>query len=436
MLIPLLVLLAAAPPAKPVKGAPVTVSSAPASMRLEDALAAIDPQRMKTTVEKLVSFGTRHLLSDTVSATRGIGAARRWVFDELSRYASESGGRMTVELQSSMQQSKRTSDTPVEVTNVVATIRGTSDPHRVYIATGHLDSRNTDIMDSTSDAPGADDDASGVAVIMEVARVLSKVPARATIILAAVAGEEQGLLGSKGLAEAAVAKQWNVEGMITNDIVGGIEGGSGRIDTHTIRVFSANTKGVGESTSRHLARFVKEQAASILPGIQTRLVYRLDRFGRGGDHISFFEKGFPAIRFCEANENYRRQHQNVRMEGAVQYGDLPQYVSGDYMKLVASLNAVTLARAAAAPAAPKGVTVEGAVSDDTTLSWTPGTDADLAGYEIVIRETTADEWQRVVPVGSVWRFTFRNLPLDNLFFGVRSVDGDGNRSPVRTPDEK
>ncbi len=396
----------------------------------------LDGARMKQTVEKLVSFGTRHTLSDTTSATRGIGAARKWIFDEMSRAAATSNGRMTVSYQSSMQQGPRTKNLPVEMVNVVATIRGTTDPDRIYIATGHYDSINSDVMNATLDAPGADDDASGVAVIMELARVLSQHPLDATVMLVAVQGEEQGLLGSRGLAEEAVAKKWNVEGMITNDIVGGTVGGAGDIDNHTIRIFSANPKGAGEGSARHWARFVRDGVRLHLPNVNARLIYRLDRFGRGGDHSPFFERGFPGIRFTQANEDYKREHQTVRVENGVQYGDLPEFVSGDYMRLVASVNAVALVTGACAPAAPKNVKAGGAVTNDTTLTWDLGTDADLAGYEIVVRETTADDWEKVIPVGKVARYTFKNFTIDNVFMGVRAVDKEGNRSPVRTPEEK
>jgi hypothetical protein len=406
-----------------------------AAMRLDEVLARIDGAKMKQTVEKLASFGTRHSLSDTKSDTRGIGAARRWIFDELSRYAAASNGRMTIAYQSSMQSGPRTKDQPAEMINVVATIKGTTDPNRVYIATGHYDSMNSDVMDSAGDAPGANDDASGTSEIMEVARVLSQYPTDATIVLAAVMGEEQGLFGSTGLADHALAEKWNVEGDITNDIAGSVEGSSGAIDNRTLRIFSANTLPIGDSTSRHWARFVRDGARRWLPQVNVRLVYRLDRYRRGGDHAPFFDRGFPAIRFTEANENYRHQHQNVRVENGVQYGDLPQFVSADYLKLVASTNTVALATAACAPSAPKNVKVAGAVSDDTTLAWDVGTDADLAGYEIVIRETTGDEWERVISVGKVGTFTAKDVRIDNYFFGVRAVDTDGNRSPVRTPDE-
>jgi hypothetical protein len=403
---------------------------------VNDVVAQLDAARMKQTVDKLVSFGTRHTLSDTTSETRGIGVARRWIFDELSRVAAASSGRMTVAYQSSMQQGPRTKNVPVEMINVVATIRGTTDPDRIYIATGHYDSINSDVMNATLDAPGADDDASGVAVIIELARTLSQHPLEATVMLVAVQGEEQGLLGSRGLAEEAVAKKWNVEGMITNDIVGGTVGGEGDVDNRTIRIFSANPKGAGEGSARHWARFVRDGVRLYLPNVKPRLIYRLDRFGRGGGHVPFFEKGFPAIRFSEANEDYKHEHQTVRVENGAQYGDLPQFVSGDYMRLVASVNAVTLITGSCAPAAPKNVKAGGAVTNDTTLSWDMGAEPDLAGYEIVIRETTADDWERVIPVGKVAKYTFKDFTIDNVFMGVRAVDKDGNRSPVRTPEER
>ncbi len=396
----------------------------------------LDGARMKQTVEKLVSFGTRHTLSDTTSPTRGIGAARKWIFDEMTRIAATSSGRMTVAYQSSMQKNVRTKNEPVEMINVVATIRGTVDPDRIYIASGHYDSINSDVMNATLDAPGADDDASGVAVIMELARVLSQHPLEATVMLVAVQGEEQGLLGSRGLAEEAVAKKWNVEGMITNDIVGGAAGGEGDIDNHTVRIFSANPKGAGDGSARHWARFVRDGARVWLPHVNARLIYRLDRFGRGGDHTPFFQKGFPAIRFSEANEDYKHEHQTVRVENGVQYGDLPQFVSPDYMRVVASVNAVALVTAACAPSAPRNVKASGAVTNDTTLSWEMGTDADLAGYEVVVRETTSDDWEKVIPVGKVARYTLKDFTIDNVFMGVRAIDRDGNRSPVRTPEER
>lgn len=405
-----------------------------AAETLDEIVARIDAARLKGDVEKLASFGTRHSLSDTTSATRGIGAARKWIFDEMSKAAAASNGRMTVSYQSSMQQSKRTNDKPAEMINVVAVIKGTSDPDRVYVATGHYDSMNSNMMDAAGDAPGADDDASGTAVVIELAHVLAKVPTNATIVLAAVMGEEQGLLGSKGLVDYAVEQKWQIEGDITNDIVGGVEGSNGVTDNHTIRIFSANVAPTGESSSRHFARFVRDEVRRWLPDVKPRLVYRLDRYARAGDHKPFFDKGFPAIRFCEPNEDYHHEHQSVRVENGIQYGDLPQFVSGDYLKLVASVNAVALVSAATAPAAPKNVkAVIKAGLNDTILKWDAAPDSDH--YEIVTRETTSDEWERVLPTGKVATYTIKNVTIDNLWVGVRAVGKDGNRSPVRTPEE-
>jgi len=306
-------------------------TSAHAQCDLDKILPQLDGNRMKATVDKLVSFGTRHSLSPKIVE------ARTWIFDELSKIPG-----VTVRYQSSTHSGPRTNNQPVEFVNVVATIKGTSDPDRIYIASGHYDSVNGDQKDTTGPAPGADDDASGTAVIMELARVLAQHPAKATIVLAAVSGEEQGLYGSQGLADEAAAQKWNIEGDITNDIVGGISGLNGAIDNRTVRIFSANETPNAESSSRHWARFIRDGVRQWLPNARPFLVYRLDRYARGGDHRPFFEKGFPAVRFTEGNEDYRHQHQKVRVENGVHYGDLPEFVSGDYMRIVASVNAIAL----------------------------------------------------------------------------------------------
>lgn len=402
--------------------------AAHAQCDLDKILPQIDGNRMKATVDKLVSFGTRHSLSPKIAD------ARTWIFDEMSKIAAASNGRMTVRYQTSTHSGPRTNNQPVEFVNVVATIRGTSDPDRIYLASGHYDSVNGDQKDITGPAPGADDDASGTAVILELARVLSQHPARATIMLAAVSGEEQGLYGSQGLADEAAAAKWAIEGDITNDIVGGISGSNGAIDNRTVRIFSANETPNAESSSRHWARFIRDGVRQWLPNAHPKLVYRLDRYARGGDHRPFFEKGYPAVRFTEPNEDYRHQHQNVRMENGVQYGDLPQYVSGDYMRVVAEVNAIALVTGACAPAAPKNVKVlVKAGQKDTTLSWDAADDADH--YELVIRDTTSDEWEKTIPAGKVATYTIPDVTIDNAIIGVRAVDAAGHRSPVRTPPE-
>jgi hypothetical protein len=403
-------------------------TAAHAQCDLDKILPQLDGNRMKATVDKLAAFGTRHSLSPKIVE------ARTWIFDELSKIAAASGGRMTVRYQSSTHSGPRTNDQPVEFVNVVATIKGTSDPDRIYVDTGHYDSVNGDQKDTTGAAPGADDDASGTAVIMELARVLSQHPGKATIVLAAVSGEEQGLYGSQGLADEAAAQKWNIEGDITNDIVGGISGLNGAIDNRTVRIFSANQTPNAESSSRHWARFIRDGVREWLPNVRPFLVYRLDRYARGGDHRPFFEKGFPAVRFTEGNEDYRHEHQNVRVENGVHYGDLPEFVSGDYMRVVAGVNAVALVTAACAPAAPQNVKVLiKAGQKDTTMSWDAASDADH--YEIVIRDTTADEWEKVLPIGKVATFTIPDVTIDNANIGVRAVGADGRRSPVRTPPE-
>jgi Zn-dependent M28 family amino/carboxypeptidase len=398
-------------------------TAAHAQCDLDKILPQLDGNRMKATVDKLVSFGTRHSLSPKIVD------ARTWIFDELSKIPG-----VSVRYQSSTHSGPRTNNQPVEFVNVVATIKGTSDPDRIYIATGHYDSVNGDQKDTTGPAPGADDDASGTAVIMELARVLGQHPAKATIVLAAVSGEEQGLYGSQGLADEAAAQKWNVEGDITNDIVGGISGLNGAIDNRTVRIFSANETPNAESSSRHWARFIRDGVRQWLPNVRPFLVYRLDRYARGGDHRPFFEKGFPAVRFTEGNEDYRHQHQNVRVENGVHYGDLPEFVSGDYMRVVAGVNAVALVTGACAPAAPRNVKVLiKAGQKDTTMSWDAADDADH--YEIVVRDTTADEWEKVLPIGKVATYTIPDVTIDNAIIGVRAVGADGRRSPVRTPPE-
>src|SRR5437764_4697146 len=402
--------------------------SAHAQCDLDKILPQLDGNRMKATVDKLAAFGTRHSLSPKIAE------ARAWILDELTKIAAASNGRMTVRYQSSTHSGARTNNQPVEFVNVVATIKGTSDPDRIFLASGHYDSVNSDQKDITGPAPGADDDASGTAVILELARILSQHPAKATIVLAAVSGEEQGLYGSQGLADEAAAQKWNIEGDITNDIVGGIAGLNGAIDNRTVRIFSANQTPNAESSARHWARFIRDGVRQWLPNARPMLVYRLDRYARGGDHRPFFEKGFPAVRFTEANEDYRHQHQNVRVENGVHYGDLPEFVSGDYMRVVAGVNAIALVTGACAPAAPKNVKVLiKAGQKDTTMSWDAADDVDH--YEIVVRDTTADEWEKVLPIGKVATYTIPDVTIDNAIIGVRAVDAAGHRSPVRTPPE-
>jgi hypothetical protein len=412
---------------------------------------AIDVRRIEQSINKLVSFGTRNTLSEQNDPNRGIGAARDWLFSEFSKAAKQSGGRMTVEKQSFEQPKADRIPTPTMITNVVATLRGTQpqSQDRIYVVSGHYDSMCGSSTDATCDAPGANDDASGTAAVLEMARVMARYEFDATIVFMAVAGEEQGLYGSTYFAEHAKQNSMNVEGMFTNDIVGNSLGGNGVRDTRTVRVFSegvpsnesveqANTRrGVGgenDSPSRQLARFIAETASSYVPGMKVMMVYRRDRYLRGGDHRPFLERGFAAVRFTEPNEDYRHQHQNVRIENGVQYGDLPQFVDFNYIANVSRVNAAALAMLAFAPARPKNVGIVTArLTNDTDLKWDANREPDLAGYEIVWRDTISPIWTNSRMVGNVSSYTMKGMSKDNFFFGVRAVDKSGNRSQVSFP---
>jgi hypothetical protein len=421
----------------------------PPDAELRQILAAIDPRRIEQNVRKLVSFGTRHTLSDQDDPERGIGAARDWIFETMSRYAERSGGRMTVEKQSYVQQPDG-NRVPVatRITNVLATLRGSTYPNRVYVISGHYDSRVTDVMDAESFAPGADDDASGVAVSMECARVLATHRPEATIVLAAVAGEEQGLYGSAHMAEQFQQAGADVQGMFTNDIVGSSIADDGTRDPRSIRLFAEGVPtdetpeeasiresvgGENDSPARQLARFVTEVADNRETGMRVRVVYRRDRYLRGGDQIPFLERGFPAARFTEPNEDYAHQHQDVRVEDGKQFGDLPEFCDFGFIARTARVNAATLWSLANAPGTPKNVKVLTAeLTNDTELTWDANPAAGLDHYEVVWRPTIEDDWTRVIDVGRATRARI-DLSKDNVFFGVRAVDGRGHRSPAAFP---
>ena len=411
----------------------------------------IDARNIEATIRKLVSFGTRNTLSEQNDPKRGIGAARDWLYAEFLKAAEASQGRMTVEKQSYEQQKAARVPQPTILTNIVATLKGSQSEatNRIYVVSGHYDSMCSSPTDAKCDAPGANDDASGTAAVLEMARVMAKYEFDATIVFMAVAGEEQGLLGSTHFAEEAKKKNWNVDAMFTNDIVGNTLGGNGVRDRGTVRVFSEGVPsneteaeatirrsvgGENDSASRQLARFIKEIGDSFVPQFKVMMVYRRDRYGRGGDHIPFLERGYPAVRFTEVNEEFRHQHQNVRVENGVQYGDLPEFVDFAYVANVARVNAASLAALAWAPSRPKGVAILSArLSNDTDLRWEANKEPDLAGYEIVWRDTTSPVWTNSKAVGNVTSFTMKGMSKDNYFFGVRSVDKDGNKSPVTYP---
>src|SRR5690349_18175995 len=411
----------------------------------------IDARNIEATIRKLVSFGTRSTLSEQNDPQRGIGAARDWLYSEFLKAAAASQGRMTVEKQTFEQPKAARVPQPTMLTNIVATLKG-SQPEstdRIYVVSGHYDSMCNSPTDAKCDAPGANDDASGTAAVLEMARVMAKYEFDATIVFMTVAGEEQGLLGATHFADVAKKQNWNIDAMFTNDIVGNTLGGNGVRDRSTLRVFSegvpsneteaeATTRrsvgGENDSASRQLARFIKETGDAFVPQFKVMMVYRRDRYGRGGDHIPFLERGYPAVRFTEPNEEYKHQHQNVRVENGVQYGDLPEFVDFAYIANVARVNAASLAALAWAPSRPNCVAILTArLSNDTDLRWDANKEPDLAGYEIVWRDTTSPVWTNSRAVGNVTSFTMKGMSKDNYFFGVRAVDKDGNKSPVSYP---
>jgi hypothetical protein len=413
-------------------------------------LAEISARRIESDIRKLVSFGTRNTLSEQNNPHRGIGAARDWLYSEFQKAAANSGGRMTVEKQSYEQARAARVAQPTIVTNVVATLKGTQpeSTNRVYVVSGHYDSMCGSPTNATCDAPGANDDASGTAAVLEMARVMAKYKFEATIVFMAVAGEEQSLLGSTHFAEEAKKSNMDIEAMFTNDIIGNTLGGNGVRDRRTVRVFSegvpsnetqqeATTRrsvgGENDSQSRQLARFIKEVTDRYVAAMKVWMIYRRDRYGRGGDHQPFLERGYAAVRFTEPHEDFRHQHQNLRTENGIQYGDLPEFVDFVYVANVARVNAASLAVLASAPARPKNVTMPAGLAYDTVLKWDANKEPDVAGYEIVWRDTTAATWTNSRAVGNVTTFTMKGMSKDNYFFGVRSVDRQGNRSPATYP---
>lgn len=414
----------------------------------------ISSSNIEAIIRKLVSFHTRHTLSETESDTRGIGAARRWIKSEFERYGRESGGRLQVEFDEFTQQPTQRIPKPTQVINVVATLPGRQpeSKDRIYVVSGHYDSCvcNKDVLDATSFAPGANDDASGTAAVMEMARVMSKYEFDATLVFMAVAAEEQGLNGSTHWAEMAKQKNLNVAGMITNDIIGSARAEDGHVDDTHVRLFAEGvppvkettpeqrtllqTGGENDSPTRQLARYIKEAAERYVARFTVTVIYRKDRYLRGGDHSPFLERGFPAVRMTEPNEDFKHQHQEVRKENGVQYGDLPEFDDFNYIAQVARVNASALASLALGPAAPANVEVETVkLENDTVLRWEANKEPDVAGYQIVWRETTSPFWQHKEFAGNVTRYTVKGVSKDNYLFGVQAVDKDGNASVAVYP---
>jgi Zn-dependent M28 family amino/carboxypeptidase len=417
-------------------------------MDLYNIIDEVSADRIENDVRKLAGFGTRNTFSDTISDTRGIGAARRWIKAEFDEISQECGGCLEVFYQKDLVTTDMGSRVPKDayVVNVVAIQRGTSNPNDFVMMSGDIDSRASDTMDFTTDAPGANDNASGMAGTIEAARVLSKRSFRNSIVYVGLSGEEQGLFGGKGLAEYAKEKQWNVIGFLNNDMIGNIEGVDGVIDNREFRIFSEPTDptdtdrergarrfygGEVDGISRQLARYVYKSVSTYMPEMDPMMVYRLDRFGRGGHHRPFNDLGFAGIRIMEAHENYTQQHQDIRTENGIEYGDVVEHVNFPYAAKLTAVNAINLAQLAWAPTRPENVKIGGIVEADARLKWDKVEGA--IGYKVYWRDTTSPTWDNSRFVGNVTEFTMKGIVIDNSFFGVAAVAADGTESVVSFP---
>jgi len=425
--------------------------------QIEKIVSEISAKNIEASIRKLVSFGTRHTMSSQDDPNRGIGAARRWIKAEMDRYSQESadssGRRLIVTEDEFLQPPSGRITKETKLVNIVATLPGTQpeSKDRIYVVSGHYDSCvcSQSMTDAESDAPGASDDASGTAAVMEMARVMSKYQFDATIVFMAVPGEEQGLLGAHHWAEEAKKKGLNIAAMFTNDIIGNTLGGNGVRDNARVRLFSEGVPtteteaeararqsvgGENDGPSRQLARYIKEVGERYLNNFEVTLIFRRDRYGRGGDHNAFVQRGFPAVRFTEPNEDFSRQHQKVREENGIKYGDVLEMVDPDYVAQVARINAIAMASMALAPAPPSGVRFKtGRQEYDTTVAWEPNKESDIAGYRIVWRETYQPFWHRSIEVGNVAEFIMKSLSKDDYFFAVQAIDKDGNASVPSFP---
>lgn len=424
--------------------------------RIYEIAAAPSPDRLESDIRRLAGFGTRNTFSDTLSETRGIGAARRWIKAEMDRIGAECGGCLEVFYQVDTVRAEESRRIPedVAVVNVVAILRGTTHPDRYVIMSGDIDSRASDGTDGTTDAPGANDNASGMAGVIEAARVLTRHrPFGTSIVFAGLSGEEQGLWGGQHMARVARDEGWEIVGVLNNDMIGNIEGIDGVIDNTVFRVFSQATPvtddpeeamrrlrlqrffgGEVDGPSRQLARYVARITDLYFTDLDALMIYRLDRFGRGGHHRPFNDLGFPAVRIMEAHEHYHRQHQDVRVEDGIRYGDVIEGVDFEFAARMTGVNATVLAALAWAPPAPANVRIGGAVSPHTTLAWERVPDPGLAGYKVYWRRTTDPQWRWSRFVGDVEEHTLENVVIDNFLFGVAAVGTDGNESPVAFPE--
>ena len=420
--------------------------------RLDSIAHAPRASQLEQDVRTLAGFGTRNTYSDTLSSHRGIGAARRWIFAEFLRISHTCGNCLDVHYQQSLMKGQTTesrSSPDVNVVNVVAIQRGTSDPTHVLVMSGDIDSRNSTSTDIFKDAPGANDNASGMSGVLEAARTLTKYHFEKTIIYAGLSGEEQGLWGGASLAKEFVDSAWVVEAVLNNDMIGNVAGINGVIDNRSFRIFSepvAATEsdaerrarrlygGEVDGPSRQLARYVERLVRAQLPELEPRMIYRLDRFGRGGQHKPFNDAGMPAVRIMEAHENYDRQHQDVRTENGWAFGDVVTGVDFDYAARLTGVNALVLASLAWAPAPPLKVRVQGAVSPSTSVSWTVPAGPQPLGYKIYWRDTTSPQWEhwRWVPSGTTL-VTLQNVIIDDFYFGVAAVSVGGHESLIQFP---
>ncbi len=416
--------------------------------QLQSIANSMSAERIEKDITKLVSFGTRHSLSETESDTRGIGAARRWIFSEFEAISKACGNCLEVFYVSDFVDGKERIPNKTEIVNVIAIQKGVAKDNRFVMMSGDIDSRITDPLNGTDDSPGANDNASGVAGTLEAARVLSQYQFNGSIIYAALSGEEQGLFGGKILAAHALKNNWKIHAVLNNDMIGNIAGINGVIDNTSARIFSEGTRAVetpeearirrfsgGEvdSASRNLARYIDVIADKYIDNLNTLMIYRLDRFGRGGHHRPFNDVGFPAVRIMETNEHYDRQHQDLRNENGRHYGDTLEFVNFDYAAKLTALNAVSLASMAWAPAPPSGVEISGAVQADTQLKWEPSKDKTIKGYKIYWRYTDQPQWQFSREVGLVSEYTLKNIVIDNYYFGVAAVGVNGIESPIVFP---
>ena len=419
-------------------------------LRIYDIIEEVSADRIESDIRKLAGFGTRNTFSDTVSQTRGIGAARRWIKSEFDGISKECDNCLEVFYQKDFVTKEGNSRVPHDawVVNVVAIQRGTKYPNRYIIMSGDIDSRASSTMDFTTDAPGANDNASGMAGAIEAARVLSKYDFESSIVYVGLSGEEQGLFGGAGLAKYAQENDWEIIGVFNNDMIGNIKGVDGVIDNRSFRIFSEPVPptetdeerrmrrfygGEVDGISRQLARYVHKTTEKYMPEMNPMMIYRLDRFGRGGHHRPFNDLGFPGIRIMEAHENYTQQHQDIRTEDGIEYGDVVEHVNFDYAKKLTAVNAINMASLAWAPPAPEEVEIGGIVEPSTKLQWKKAAGENVAGYKIYWRETTSPQWEYSRYVGDVDSFTLEGIVIDNYFFGVSTVGKNGHESVVVFP---